>query len=116
MADSPHAGILIVDDDSASLMAMEEVLRSLGSRLVTARSGEEALRRVLDEDFAAILMDVRMPGIDGFTTARMIRERKRCSVIARSASSALSMRFMSCRPTKTASLERSTSGITGFTM
>ena len=77
MADSPHAGILIVDDDSASLMAMEEVLRSLGSRLVTARSGEEALRRVLDEDFAAILMDVRMPGIDGFTTARMIRERKR---------------------------------------
>ena len=77
MADSPHAGILIVDDDPASVMAMEEVLRSLGSRLVTARSGEEALRRVLDEDFAAILMDVRMPGIDGFTTARMIRERKR---------------------------------------
>jgi signal transduction histidine kinase len=77
MADSLHAGILIVDDDSGSLMAMEEVLRSLGSRLVTARSGEEALRRVLDEDFAAILMDVRMPGIDGFTTARMIRERKR---------------------------------------
>jgi signal transduction histidine kinase len=77
MADSLHAGILIVDDDHASLMAMEEVLRSLGSRLVTARSGEEALRRVLDEDFAAILMDVRMPGIDGFTTARMIRERKR---------------------------------------
>ena len=77
MGDSLHAGILIVDDDQASLMAMEEVLRSLGSRLVTARSGEEALRRVLDEDFAAILMDVRMPGIDGFTTARMIRERKR---------------------------------------
>ena len=77
MADSPHAGILIVDDDPASVMAMEEVLRSLGSRLVTAGSGEEALRRVLEEDFAAILMDVRMPGIDGFTTARMIRERKR---------------------------------------
>jgi signal transduction histidine kinase len=77
MGDSSHAGILIVDDDQASLMAMEEVLRSLGSRLVTAGSGEEALRRVLEEDFAAILMDVRMPGIDGFTTARMIRERKR---------------------------------------
>jgi len=77
MADSSHAGILIVDDDPASVMAMEEVLRSLGSRLVTAGSGEEALRRVLEEDFAAILMDVRMPGIDGFTTARMIRERKR---------------------------------------
>jgi signal transduction histidine kinase len=77
MADSPHASILIVDDDEKSLVAMEAVLRSLGSRLVTARSGEEALRKVLDEDFAAILMDVRMPGIDGFTTARMIRERRR---------------------------------------
>jgi signal transduction histidine kinase len=77
MADSPHASILIVDDDEKSLVAMEAVLRSLGSRLVTARSGEEGLRKVLDDDFAAILMDVRMPGIDGFTTARMIRERKR---------------------------------------
>lgn len=77
MADSAHASILIVDDDGKSLLAMEAVLRSLGSRLATARSGEEALRKVLDEDFAAILMDVRMPGIDGFTTARMIRERKR---------------------------------------
>ena len=77
MADSPHASILIVDDDGKSLVAMEAVLRSLGSRLVCARSGEEALRHVLEEDFAAILMDVRMPGIDGFTTARMIRERKR---------------------------------------
>jgi len=77
MADSHHASILIVDDDEKSLLAMEAVLRSLGSRLVIAHSGEEALRKVLDDDFAAILMDVRMPGIDGFTTARMIRERKR---------------------------------------
>jgi CheY-like chemotaxis protein len=51
--------------------------RIVGARIVTATSGEEALRCVLDDDFAAILMDVRMPGIDGFTTARMIRERKR---------------------------------------
>jgi len=72
-----HASILIVDDDRGSLLAMEEVLRNLGARLVTASSGEEALRCVLDEDFAAILMDVRMPGIDGFTTAKLIRERKR---------------------------------------
>ena len=72
-----QAPILIVDDDPASAMAMEGVLKSLGSPLVTANSGEEALRRVLDDDFAAILMDVRMPGIDGFTTASMIRERKR---------------------------------------
>ncbi|HUI98769.1 MAG TPA: response regulator [Usitatibacter sp.] len=77
MADSPHASLLIVDDDAASLVALEAALRSLGSRIVTARSGEEALRKVLEEDFAAILMDVRMPGIDGFTTARLIRERKR---------------------------------------
>ena len=72
-----QASILIVDDDRGSLLAMEEVLRSLGARLVTASSGEEALRAVLEDDFAAILMDVRMPGIDGFTTARMIRERSR---------------------------------------
>jgi signal transduction histidine kinase len=71
------ASILIVDDDRGSLLAMEEVLRNIGARLVTAPSGEEALRCVLDDDFAAILMDVRMPGIDGFTTARLIRERKR---------------------------------------
>ena len=71
------ASILIVDDDPPTRMAMEEALRTLGARLVTAGSGEEALRRVLDEDFAAILMDVRMPGLDGFTTARMIRDRSR---------------------------------------
>ena len=77
MAISPQASILIVDDDRASLLAMQEVLVPLGARLVTAASGEEALRHVLEEDFAAILLDVRMPGIDGFTTASMIRERKR---------------------------------------
>ena len=77
MGDSLQASILIVDDDPASRIAMREVLSTLGSRLVIADSGEQALRHVLEEDFAAILMDVRMPGIDGFTTARMIRERKR---------------------------------------
>ena len=75
MGDSFHASILIVDDDAASRLAMESMIKPLGARIVMASSGEEALRRVLDEDFAAILMDVRMPGIDGFTTARMIRER-----------------------------------------
>src|SRR5260221_13411992 len=74
---APKASVLIVDDDQGSLLAMREVLVPLGARLVTARSGEEALRRVLEEDFAAILLDVRMPGIDGFATASMIRERKR---------------------------------------
>ncbi len=72
-----QASILIVDDDPANVLAMKEVLATLGSKLVTATSGEQALRNVLDEDFAAILLDVRMPGIDGFTTAKLIRERKR---------------------------------------
>src|SRR6188474_405133 len=71
------ASILIVDDDFASLMGMRELLRTMGARLVPARSGEEALRKVLEDDFAAILLDVHMPGIDGFTTAQLIRERKR---------------------------------------
>ena len=69
--------ILIVDDDPANQKALQAVLANTGAHLVTAGSGEEALRQVLDQDFAAILMDVRMPGIDGFTTASMIRERKR---------------------------------------
>lgn len=77
MVDVLNAGILIVDDDRASRLAVEEALRPMGTRIVTAASGEEALRRVLEDDFAAILMDVRMPGIDGFTTAAMIRERAR---------------------------------------
>ena len=77
MMDFLQASILIVDDDRASRMAVEEVLRSMGTRLVAASSGEEALRKVLDEDFAAILMDVRMPGIDGYTAAKLIRERPR---------------------------------------
>lgn len=77
MASDLQACILIVDDDPSNLLAMQEVLRSLGARLVTASSGEEALRKVLEDDFAAILMDVRMPGIDGFTTAKLIRARHR---------------------------------------
>ena len=77
MQDFSTASVLLVDDDQPSLMGMREVLLSLGAKLVTARSGEEALRKVLDEDFAAILMDVHMPGIDGFTTAKLIRDRKR---------------------------------------
>ena len=77
MDDTLQASILIVDDDRAAIVAMQEVLANMGARLVTASSGEEALRCVLEDDFAAILMDVKMPGIDGFTTAKMIRERKR---------------------------------------
>jgi len=77
MTDSQQASILVVDDDAANRLALEEVLQPIGARLVMATSGEDALRQVLEEEFAAILMDVRMPGIDGFTTAQMIRERNR---------------------------------------
>jgi signal transduction histidine kinase len=72
-----QAGILIVDDDLATRVVVESALRPLGARLVLAISGEDAQRRVQDDDFAAIVMDVCMPGIDGFATAKLIRERAR---------------------------------------
>ncbi len=69
------ANILLVDDQPESLLALEAILQDLGQNLVTARSGQEALWHLLKENFAAILMDVRMPGMDGFETASLIRER-----------------------------------------
>ncbi|HKC31092.1 MAG TPA: response regulator, partial [Burkholderiales bacterium] len=77
MSSSSAASILIVDDDRGNLMALHELLQGLGQNLVLANSGEEALRCVLKHDFAVVLLDVRMPGIDGFETARLIRERHR---------------------------------------
>lgn len=71
------SSILAVDDDTKSLMALRELLLDLPVDVVTARSGDEALRCVLKEDFAVILMDARMPGVDGFEAARLIRERER---------------------------------------
>jgi signal transduction histidine kinase len=67
------AKILIVDDDPSKVMAIEAVLQGLGQTLVSVASGEAALRRLLSEDFAVILLDVNMPGIDGFETAEFIR-------------------------------------------
>ncbi|HEY6722250.1 MAG TPA: response regulator [Burkholderiales bacterium] len=72
-----QASILIVDDDPQTLLALRELLQSFGQRVVAANSGEDALRCVLKQDFAAILLDARMPGVDGFETARLIRERER---------------------------------------
>jgi len=69
--------ILLVDDHSANLVALEAVLDPLGYRLVKATSGEEALRQLLTDDFALILLDVQMPGLDGFKTAQLIKERPR---------------------------------------
>jgi CheY-like chemotaxis protein len=71
------ANILLVDDEPKSLYALQELLSTLGENLLTAASGEEALRHALKNDFAVILLDVRMPGIDGFETARLIRNRER---------------------------------------
>jgi signal transduction histidine kinase len=72
-----QACILVVDDDQKTRMAMQELLLSSGHRVVLAGSGEEALSRVAEQDFAVILMDARMPGVDGFTAARAIRGRER---------------------------------------
>ena len=67
--------ILIVDDDPAKLVALRTVLDPLGENVVEARSGADALRHLLKEDFAVILLDVRMPIMNGFETAEMIRQR-----------------------------------------
>jgi PAS domain S-box-containing protein len=71
------ASVLLVDDDSAKLTALESVLHPLGQNLVRALSGREALRHVLADDFAVILLDVRMSDMDGFETAELIRQRAR---------------------------------------
>jgi two-component system, cell cycle sensor histidine kinase and response regulator CckA len=69
--------ILIVDDSAENLVALEAVLESLGQEIIRANSGLEALRQCLEHDFAAILLDVKMPEMDGFETASLIRSRKR---------------------------------------
>ena len=69
--------ILLVDDRSEDLLALEAMLEPLGQNLVRARSGDEALKCLLRQDFAVILLDVQMPGLDGFETATIIRGRER---------------------------------------
>ncbi len=79
-ADAPGdrpLGILLVDDHRENLAALKAVLEPLGERLVTAESGEQALRSLLREDIAVILLDVRMADMDGLETARIIRARPR---------------------------------------
>lgn len=76
--DAPlKARILIVDDDERNAFAAVQALEELGHELVVARSGEEALKRLLAEEFALILLDLHMPGMDGYETAELIRSRKR---------------------------------------
>src|SRR6201988_1763532 len=69
--------ILLVDDEERNLFALRVLLEDLGQNLLLAHSGEEALRCALEQDLALILLDVRMPGIDGFETARLLRGHKR---------------------------------------
>jgi len=73
------AKILVVDDDPRNLIAVQEVLRSPGVEVVTTDSGEGALRHVLMDDFAVILLDVQMPRLDGYEVASLIRNRPRSS-------------------------------------
>ena len=74
---APRANILLVDDQPGNLLALEAILADLGQNLISVRSGDDALRLLLQEDFAVILLDVQMQGLDGFATAQLIRSRER---------------------------------------
>src|SRR5687767_5842713 len=69
--------LLLVDDRPENLLALEAILDDLEFNIVTADSGKEALRCLLKQDFALILLDVEMPGLDGFATAELIRSRRK---------------------------------------
>ena len=73
--------ILLVDDHPENLVALEGILHDLGHSLVRAESGADALKRLLDDEFALILLDVQMPGMDGYETASLIRERERLRTV-----------------------------------
>ncbi|HZT65964.1 MAG TPA: SpoIIE family protein phosphatase [Acidimicrobiales bacterium] len=73
----PDATLLLVDDRPENLDVLRLILEPLGHELVTATSGDEALKRLLTHDVSVILLDVRMPGMDGFETARHIKSRER---------------------------------------
>ncbi|HEX6485927.1 MAG TPA: response regulator [Nocardioidaceae bacterium] len=77
MAVTDRARILLVDDRAENLLALEAILSSLNQLLVKASSGEEALRALLKDEYALILLDVQMPGMDGFETAARIKARSR---------------------------------------
>lgn len=71
------ARVLLVDDDRAGLQALSEVLSGLPAKLFLAHSGEDALRLMLKHDFAAVMLDVRLPGMDGFEVAGAIKALQR---------------------------------------
>jgi two-component system, sensor histidine kinase and response regulator len=75
--DIDRVNILLVDDQPANLVALEAMLQGLGQNLIKAESGREALKWLLTHDFAVILLDVKMPEMDGFETAGLIRQREK---------------------------------------
>jgi two-component sensor histidine kinase len=77
MHSDAKVNILLVDDHSENLIALEAVLEGLGQNLVRAHSGMEALKWVLNQEFAVILLDVQMPDMDGFETATLMRAREK---------------------------------------
>ncbi|HEY0458565.1 MAG TPA: response regulator [Pyrinomonadaceae bacterium] len=77
MTSENKANVLLVDDRPENLLAMQTILEDLGQNLVCAASGHEALRFLLTEDVALILLDVQMPGLNGFDFAELVRERER---------------------------------------
>jgi DNA-binding response OmpR family regulator len=77
---SPHAtNVLVVDDEPKNLVALEAALASVDYGVVMASSGRDALKALLSQDFAVIVLDIHMPDMDGFETARLIRARERSS-------------------------------------
>src|SRR5882762_5726007 len=70
-----RAGVLLVDDVAANLVALEAILEPLGCQIVRATSGHDALRQILFRDFAVVLMDVMMPDLDGLAPAALIKNR-----------------------------------------
>lgn len=80
MAEADRTNILIVDDLPDNVLVYRAILEPLEQNIVTARSGEEALRQLLQTDFAVMLLDVHMPGIDGFETAALVRTRRKSAL------------------------------------
>ncbi|HTE18327.1 MAG TPA: response regulator, partial [Armatimonadota bacterium] len=76
MQQTEPVNILLVDDRPENLLSLQAILEDLGQNMISASSGLEALRHLLDREFALILLDVQMPGMDGFETARLIRARE----------------------------------------
>ena len=97
---SEKADILLVDDSQMKLLTLRSILEDLNQNLVTATSGREALRKVLTQDFAVIILDVHMPELDGFETAEIIRQRPRSEFTRIGSVAVTTCRRSSGRPAK----------------